>query len=160
MKLLVANGASINVSSPGYGPALHQALRSAADGSVVTFLLDHGADHLYRRGGLGALDDAVISGNLNLVRLFLGKGLNPNGGILSLATDPAITQLLIDHGADVNVVPGDANGSSVLRWAECQGYNGVAEVLRANGAALDMNFKGYRHWIPWGVVEVEQDDRS
>ena len=142
IRLLVANGAAVNDDiNNSCGSALHQALCGGADESVITFLLDHGADLSYHYDGLGALDYAVIFSSTNVVKLLLDKGTKINAGVLSFVRDPTTAQLLIDHGADVNFVREDVNGDSILRWAEGKGYDGVAEVLRTNGAVLDMNLK-------------------
>lgn len=88
------------------------------------------------------LSQAVRAGDLKAVRKMLEQGANPN---LCEANDdaypihysihhgPQMVQLLIDHGANVNI---PARGYMPLANAEAQGYTEVAAVLRRAGARI------------------------
>ena len=105
VRLLLAAGADPNLRSHS-GNALHWAA-GAANESIFQMLLDAGADVNAPVNALHedvALDIAVLGGNLEIVRLLLAHGANPNiGGIaLDRAIDrkfTAIEQILRSSGA-------------------------------------------------------------
>lgn len=87
-------------------------LRSAAKAGyidIVRFLLDAGADPNKPEHGLapwgGAVFDATQNSHIDIVRMLLQHGGNPNqsvescGSPLSVASAPAIRDLLVSHGA-------------------------------------------------------------
>ncbi|NMB62083.1 MAG: ankyrin repeat domain-containing protein [Chloroflexi bacterium] len=89
-----------------------------------------------------SLSNAVLAGDLNAARKMLEKGANPNQCDpddsaypihYSIHHGPQMVQLLIDHGADVNI---PARGYMPLASAEAQGYMDVAAILRRAGARL------------------------
>lgn len=142
MELLLANGADIDAHNIVQKSALFQAMHHKEDSSISKFLIEQGAD-LSTKPFLGnsrnALDQATVSSNVAVVKLLLAKGMKPSRGILRGASDPTIAQLLIDHGADVNFVPLGYDDRSILRWMMDTGRGAAADVVRANGAKLDMN---------------------
>ncbi len=88
------------------------------------------------------LSRAVLAGDLRAVRRMLAGGADPNkcdadddAHPIHYATNhgPAMVQLLIDHGADVNI---PARGSMPLAAAEARGYMDVARILRKAGARV------------------------
>lgn len=88
------------------------------------------------------LSHAVLAGDLRAARRMLAQGADPNqfdaddtaGPIhYALQHGPAMVQLLIDHGADVNV---PARGSMPLAVAEATGNKEVAAILRRAGARV------------------------
>ncbi|MBF0330722.1 MAG: ankyrin repeat domain-containing protein [Candidatus Omnitrophica bacterium] len=91
----------------------------------------------------GSLSDAVRSDDIKAVRKMLNDGTDPNKPasgddanpiFYALHSGPQMVQLLIDHGADLNVI--GRNGTTPLAAALSQGYNDVANVLRKSGAEL------------------------
>jgi len=89
-----------------------------------------------------SLSHAVLAGDLNAARKMLEKGANPNqcdpdddAYPIHYAVNhgPQMVQLLIDHGADVNI---PARGYMPLANADAQGYTEVAAILRRAGARL------------------------
>ena len=88
------------------------------------------------------LSDAVLAGDIHAAREMLQKGADPNkfdpgdtAGPIHYAVNhgPEMVQLLIDHGADVNV---SARGRTPLANAEGRGLMDVAAVLRKAGAQV------------------------
>jgi ankyrin repeat protein len=89
------------------------------------------------------LSDAVRAGDLKAVGKMLAAGADPNVCpanddtlpiFYALHEGPEMVQLLIDHGARVNVT--GRGGASPLAKAEARGQHDVAAVLRAAGATL------------------------
>jgi hypothetical protein len=82
---------------------------NSKDGSVVRFLLEHGADiNAQSRSGWTPLHQASCYGALEVVRL------------------------LLEHGADVEAK--DNDGDTALQVAADRGYDKVVELLREHGA--------------------------
>lgn len=94
--------------------------------------------------GAAALHDAVWSGRLEIVRVLLEAGANPNITHLEAGSTPLdyaavkneldIAQLLLDHGADARAV--NRNGSTALHLAAARGYTSVARLLLDHGASI------------------------
>ncbi|MFC1539021.1 ankyrin repeat domain-containing protein [Candidatus Latescibacterota bacterium] len=89
------------------------------------------------------LSHAVLEGNLRAVRRMLDQGADPNTCDpddnaypihYALNHGPEMVQLLIDHGADVNI-PGRGNATSLAK-AESRGDTEIASILRKAGAHL------------------------
>lgn len=141
VKLLLAAGADVNDTAPEGTSALVVAAHSG-HGPVSTLLLEHGADPNADGGDYTALHAAILRGDVDLVKLLLAKGANPNAPLVKstparrnsadyalefdmigatpfwLAArflEPAIMRLLVGGGA---------NPSFVLK-------NGVTPVLAA-----------------------------
>jgi hypothetical protein len=87
------------------------------------------------------LQDAVRKGDLKAVRNLLKQGADPNKFpdndaypiFYAVHEGPEMVQLLIDHGANVNLPSGE---KMVLTLAEVLGYTSVAAILRKAGARL------------------------
>jgi hypothetical protein len=88
------------------------------------------------------LSHAVLSGDLRAVRKMLDQGADPNKCDpdddstpinYALNHGPEMVQLLVDHGANVNI---PARGSMPLAFAESHGYTEVVSILRKAGARL------------------------
>ena len=101
---------------------------------------------MFRRGSDSdrSLSTAVRQGDLKAVRKMLDQGADPNicdpdDDIVpihyAVNQGPEMVQLLIDHGADVNI-PG--RGAMALAKADQRGLQDVAAVLRRAGAQLRM----------------------
>ena len=90
------------------------------------------------------LSHAVLAGDLRAARRMLVQGANPNTCDpddtaypihYALNHGPEMVQLLVDHGADVNI-PSQRNNAMPLAFAESKGYADVASILRKAGARL------------------------
>lgn len=90
------------------------------------------------------LSHAVLAGDVRAVRRMLEKGVDPNRCDpdddaypihYALNHGPTMVQLLVDHGADVNI-PSQRNHAMPLAFAEAHGYAEVASILRKAGARL------------------------
>jgi ankyrin repeat protein len=121
---LLSAGADPNVIGaepwPDWRP-LHAAIEAMEDGGLlasVSILLEHGAD----ADGWDAQRDATPL----LMAVFRNQ--------------PEVVRLLLDAGADVNVVGGE--GDSPLRWAAQQGDIELARLLLDRGAARDLDVGG------------------
>lgn len=88
------------------------------------------------------LSHAVLSGDLRAAQRMLAQGADPNkcdpdddAYPIHYAVNhgPAMVQLLVDHGADVNI---PARGSMPLASADARGYVEVASILRKAGARV------------------------
>src|SRR5271157_2263592 len=89
-----------------------------------------------------SLSHAVLACDVREVRRLLKAGADPNamdpgddaGPInYSVNSTPEIVQLLLDHGADVNV---SARGNMPLAMAEARGKTEIAAILRSAGAQV------------------------
>jgi ankyrin repeat protein len=111
--LIEYDPAHINIRNEwGFTP-LHMASGSGhgKDGSVVRFLLEHGADVNARsRGGQTPLHDASYGGALEVVRL------------------------LLEHGANVKVKKKYGTSRTALQEAAEQGHDEIVKLLREHGA--------------------------
>ncbi|GEM_PF-316655 len=109
VEYLIAKGADVNFAAPSTGFTALTGAVSQRHGRVVDFLLRHGADvnHVYE-STLTPLLVATAQGDLNLVRLLLDRGADPNLG-----------------GMD---------GKSALDLSKEKGSREIAEVLRHHGA--------------------------
>ena len=67
---------------------------------------------------------AVVSGNLRIVGLLLCRGMKLGSNALRFATEPAVAQLLIDRGANVNLSLCNDDVDSILRLVYFTGSTG------------------------------------
>ncbi len=90
------------------------------------------------------LSHAVLAGDVRAARKMLNQGANSNRCDpdddacpihYALNHGPEMVQLLVDHGADVNI-PSQRNHAMPLAFAESHGYTEVAAILRKAGARL------------------------
>lgn len=142
LRLLLAAGASANAQD-----ALSRLISYQRSPALVRILLDAGADPNAPSGnGRTALFGAVERSSLDMTRLLLERGADPlhrdTNGMTPLhtaaqrQTEPAIVDLLLDHGASTEA---GENHSRPLHWA-IEGKNReVARRLVARGA--DVNAK-------------------
>jgi hypothetical protein len=110
-KLLIAAGADVNAQSTDLQrtPFLIAASYPGA-AAVLRLLLDHGADlHAKDRSGMHALGRAAVTGDVDVVRFLVERGLKPGGpgyGIANLRMlfrhYPPTLEYLLSHGARVD----------------------------------------------------------
>ena len=125
---------------------LREAVRSG-DIASTQVILSSGIFNPNTRDAMGAtaLHDAVWSGRVELVRLLLDHGADPNiphaEGLstplhyAAIKGNAAIAAILIDHGADINAA--DRSGSTALHLAAARGYADVVKLLIARKVTLD-----------------------
>jgi ankyrin repeat protein len=142
IRLLIAQGAKVNATSglTGRTPLLIAAGRPGA-ARIVRLLLEKGADAKARdRQGLTTVIRAAYDGDLETMKLLLGRGVDVNargGGFTALIwavnrNDEALVDLLLKHGADGNAQ--DDDGLSVLVNATSYANMAIFRKLTANGA--------------------------
>lgn len=146
LHLLLAAGASPNARDY-YGAALSRLISYDRSAALARILLDAGADpNGPSVNGKTALFGAVERSSLEMTRLLLERGADPlhreTNGMTPLhtaaqgQTNPAMVDLLLDHGASTEA---GKNHSRPLHWA-IEGRNrDVARRLVARGA--DVNAK-------------------
>lgn len=147
VKALIQKGADINIRDENLNNVL---LYAGAEGllDIVQLAIDSGADSkLTNRYGGTALIPAAERGHVEVVQELLTRSdievnhinnldwtalleavILGNGG----EKHQQIVQLLIDHGADVNI--GDGDGATPLMHARQRGYQEIANILIEAGA--------------------------
>jgi acetylornithine deacetylase/succinyl-diaminopimelate desuccinylase-like protein len=99
---------------------------------------------LFGFGKYKTLSHAVLAGDTRAARKILNRGADPNRCDpdddaypihYALNHGPEMVQLLVDHGANVNI-PSQRNHAMPLAFAESHGYTEVAAILRKAGARL------------------------
>jgi ankyrin repeat protein len=186
VKALVAKGADLNLRNGDSSAALTLAISEKHE-TVANLLLAKGAavkaddlqaavrtrnlpliSRLIEKGADAkqALLTALPGGGLELVKLLVRKGADPNARDYYSKTplileadnwseaDPAVVRCLLDLGADVNAV--DDKGMSALHSAAAHGNTAVVKVLVAGGA--DINLKDGKGNTAW-VLAAEKGDR-
>lgn len=147
VKALIQQGADINIRDNSLDNVL---LYAGASGylEIVKLAIDAGADtKLTNRFGGTALIPASERGHVEVVRELLTNSdvdVNHINNLQWTALLEAvilgdggerhqnIVQLLIDHGADVNI--GDGDGVTPLQHAQKRGFKEIESILRKAGA--------------------------
>lgn len=138
---LTQRGANVNSVEKNGTTPLHAAIANN-EPEIVQMLLDKGARvDLLNDGGSTPLYWASRTGNVRIVRLLVERGAkvnarNPRGWtplIAALETKhKEAAVVLLEHGADVTAK--NVLGLTPLYWAKRNGYEDIAEQLRAKGA--------------------------
>ena len=171
-RLLLRHGADVKIASrQGRTPLMVAAMRIGGS-AIVELMLAKGADvQVKDRQGATALSLASRAGDLDTVRVLLGKGaeVNPGDGRAplfgaSLSQNPAVVQLLLQHDAAVNVAlslpPGAAsrtlnnikngppNNSGVTALHNAAGYGPVESVRYLLDAGAKVSAQDSRKLAP------------
>lgn len=131
-KLLIERGASITLRDELYGGSAMGWAAFWGHKSVRDFL-----------GTICPIEDAAQFGYIERVKELLSENPElvhgsdrdrPNSALLRAVwgNQPAIVQLLLDHGADPNTP--NKEGKTALEIALAQGSNDIAQILRGHGA--------------------------
>ena len=184
VKLLVTKGANVNLQVQGLTPAAAAAQRGQV--IMVDFLLDNNADKISKEQVLAILAGkgdvqrvekllamgvsiegadpegtglmhAAESGKLEMVKLFLSRGANPNADstgigisgkktiLMAALAYPEIVRMLIDKGAKVNISGGRAS-TSIVGMAAAKAPLETVQMLVEAGA--DVNIPDKRGITP------------
>ncbi|KAJ7174944.1 ankyrin repeat-containing domain protein [Mycena crocata] len=145
VRILLNNGADVNVDDSIYGTAMHAALQSEYNYGVLQLLIEHGADVNADGGDHGStLYAASHQGNYMSSRLLLEHGAKvntegPNGetALYTAAYEGRneIGRLLIEHGANVNA-KGGAYGTALNAAVYHRRYM-FARLLLKHGAKVN-----------------------
>lgn len=146
-RCLIHAGANVNKRNRGKSGTPLQMAASIGAADLVRCLLDAKADvNASPVGTCGstALRTAVDRHHIDIVKLLLSNGANPNqfsncvehgallGAVRRWAINDEIIQILVDHGADVN-----ANHGRALQVAAARGSVQTVQVLLAAGADIN-----------------------
>ena len=105
---------------------------------VISLLLRHGANpNVHGQYGETPLERAIDLNNYGAVNALLGAGARATN-VLGLC-DPAIAQLLLAHGANVNEI--NEYGSTPLIDAADAGHSEMVKFLLSKGAKLEIKDK-------------------
>src|SRR5215208_3181323 len=136
-------GAKIN-ESDGAAPPLYYAVQGAQLGAAK-LLIERGADvNAPTAFGVAPLAPAVGKRNVELIKLLLDHGANPNSvvgtaTVLHLAVERGCldcVKALVEAGADVNAVTSNGEYRTPLHIAKRRGLNEIADYLLAHGVIL------------------------
>lgn len=67
-----------------------------------------------------------------------------------------ITKILIERGADLNIVPNDDEGMTALIAATSKGYKDIVSMLLEHGANPNLKDKKGKTAIAYANAEIEQ----
>src|SRR2546426_5765172 len=181
LRVLLAHGADVNaVSRTTYsGSAEVSALMIAAQFGhldCVDLLLEKGADANFASESGNALHFAAFTDRKDVGRLLIERGVNVNATGKRIASfrnnpgltplmyaamternDPALVQLLIDRGANVNART--PSGDTALSLAQQRGETKIVAALRAAGAEPIAPWTERRKGSPlWTTDQIEKPD--
>ena len=145
VKLLISEGADVNVKNNDGQTPLHYAARRGHK-EIVEVLLAHGADvNIGANYNQTAAEFAMRSNHREIVQLLVSKGADISPLHFALyMKDEAKARRLIESGADVN--RRTPYGTTPLDRAVGAGFKDIVELLIAKGA--NVNAKDNWDWTP------------
>ncbi|KAF2971322.1 hypothetical protein GQX73_g2287 [Xylaria multiplex] len=155
-KYLLSQGAQVNRGDGASSPLLHDIIERA-DPDLLCCALESGTsiEHYWATESSAEKDRTPLQlaaemGKLELVRMLLDHGANPNStaacfhgrtalqaAASSESPNEEIVQLLINKGAQVNAPPADTGGITALQGAAICGHINIALLLIENGANVN-----------------------
>ncbi|KAI9802542.1 MAG: hypothetical protein M1833_001614 [Piccolia ochrophora] len=157
VKKLLTAGAKVNppTSDLFSGSALNEAMADQENRkTLVSILLDHGADPNLRIASSTALQTATKLGDMKLMRILLAAGADVNAPAyamrkrsgkhgrtaLQAATEGGnldLVRLCLDAGASINASPAVERGVTALQAAAIKGHLRIALLLLEKGADVN-----------------------
>ncbi len=153
LETLISSGHSVE-SHPAFVAALYNPLGlavSLANYDCASLLIQHGADvNFVDMSGYTPLIISVLSSSPELAALLLDSGaqesLNPDPHFIMATTPLAlacslgeidIVEILLQHGANVNLLGGHSGEASPLSYAALQGHTEIMQKLIEHGADVN-----------------------
>ena len=160
IRILVDNGADVNIKGPYGGTALVMAARGKGDSELVKLLVEKGADvNAKGRAGRTAL---MVTRKSETAKILLANGAKVNEkdergstALLLVAENGQIdiVKKLIEKGADVNA--SDSAGNTALLVAMKKHHVDIAKYLVGNGA--DVNVKNNKGRTPLWLGALNEE---
>jgi uncharacterized protein len=143
-------GQEYDLEDPDEISTLFYAIRKYASVEFIEVLLAHGCDiNQVDSDGLSSIDIAIKFKREDVIRMCLAKGMDVNATSRKSGITPivlaacfnniSIAQLLLDHGADINVQ--DSSGMSTKDYAKKLGQKKMLEFLHENGAKFNRYYQ-------------------
>jgi len=146
VKRLLLMGADINTKND-FGLTPFELAVVGNNCGVVEYFLQLGQNPNLERGGGTPLMSAAANGNLELLKLLLKYGADPDlpgdgkaTALMSATGHTEIFKILVSHGANIRAK--DNYGRTVLIWAALHGTEEVVTLLCKMGADPEIKDKG------------------
>ncbi|KAI4904547.1 hypothetical protein NFI96_029608 [Prochilodus magdalenae] len=161
VRLLLDSKATADVKDKDGWMPLHLAAQNGHE-SVLRLLLPRltSVDEHEHLSGRTALHTACIYGYLNIVKLLLAKGADPNrtdneqSTALHLAAEEGhfrVARLLVTNNVNVNSV--NVRKYSALHFAALRGCTGICRLLLNHGA--DPDIRTHQKWTPMHLAALK-----
>jgi len=146
VKRLLDMGADINTKNQ-FGLTPFELTVVGNNCSVAEYFLQLGQNPNIERGGGTPLMSAAANGNMELLKLLLKYGGNPDSpgdgkatALMSATGHTEIFKILVNHGANIHAR--DNYGRTILIWAALHGTEEVVALLCELGADPEIKDKG------------------
>jgi ankyrin repeat protein len=178
VKALIDSGADVNKQTNTKSTALMYASKrgGACGRKIVSYLIKNGADvNLLEEDGYNALYDASTSLNIDILKILLMNGINPNVlgefGNTGLFTEEIIAnnkiealQLLIQYGADINII-GYKGLTPLMKACDIEGGYDIVKFFIDNGAKVNYlnkqsNMTALDYALNYKIEEGAKKDRA
>ncbi|GAB2232518.1 hypothetical protein Droror1_Dr00011555 [Drosera rotundifolia] len=161
MHQLLKRGLDPNESEESGRTALHVAA-SKGNQECVSLLLDYGADPNCRDGeGSVPLWEAILGGHEGVEKLLASYGATIKAGAVGEFACKAaelnnlnLLKKIVNHGGDVTLT--NANGTTALHLAVCEGNVEIAKYFLDNGA--NIYCPDAHGWTPWALAEQQSQE--